>query len=100
MMRAILPGLLLVAFVAVSPMFSNAAQSQGPETISLKNGKIPLEFAHRKHQNLQNSECFHCHLPDKWKIDGWGKETAHSMCISCHDLNDKGPVKCEGCHKQ
>ncbi len=77
---------------------SEALQNPGPEIIPLKNGSIPLQFSHRKHQNLQNSECFHCHIPDRWKIDNWGKETAHSMCISCHDLNDKGPVKCEDCH--
>lgn len=90
--------LLAFSIINTSPE-SRAQQNPGPETMTLKNGTTPLKFTHRKHQQLQNSECFHCHAPTGWKIDNWGKEVAHSMCISCHDLNDKGPVKCEECHK-
>ena len=89
---------LFISIIAASTN-SDALQNLGPETISLKNGTLPLQFMHRKHQNLNNSECFQCHAEGKWKMDNWGKELAHSMCISCHDLNDKGPVKCEDCHK-
>lgn len=99
MIRYLLFVLSLSVFVAVAPINVDAGQHPGPEKILLKNGSNPLAFTHRKHQNLQNSECFHCHKPDIWKIDDWGKEVAHSMCISCHDLSDKGPVKCEDCHK-
>ena len=34
------------------------------------------------------------------KIAGWGKESAHTICIPCHDLDDKGPVECHQCHKK
>ncbi len=99
MFRSILLLALLIACLVAAPLFSDAQQNPGPEILSLKNGTTPLQFQHRKHQKLQNSECFHCHKPDKWKIDNWGKDIAHELCISCHDLNDKGPVKCENCHK-
>lgn len=84
-----------VPFVQAAP-----AKDPGPEFINLKNGPEPLRFSHRKHQELQGSDCSQCHYPDKWTIDDWGKETAHAMCISCHDLNEKGPVKCGDCHKK
>jgi cytochrome c553 len=95
--------LLLITVLCISgfaTIVMAAPANVGPEFISLKNGPVPLRFPHRDHQALQNSECFHCHKPDKFKIDNWGKDVAHSMCISCHDLNDKGPVKCEECHKK
>lgn len=85
--------------IAATALESNAVQDPGPEILKLKIGTSFMSFQHRRHQNLQHSECFHCHLPNKWIIDNWGKEVAHSMCISCHDLNDTGPVKCGECHK-
>lgn len=88
---------LTVFLVAAS--INSDAQDPGPDSILLKNGSTPLPFTHRKHQNLQSSECFHCHAANKWKIDDWGKEVAHAMCISCHDLNEKGPITCKDCHK-
>ena len=90
---------ILIFCFSFMPVISTAQQNLGPETIDLKNGTTPLKFTHRKHQKLQSSECFHCHKPENWKIDNWGKDVAHSMCISCHDLNEKGPIKCEECHK-
>ena len=99
MSRVILSVMLLITCFSSVPAFSAAEPNPGPEVINLKNGTTPLPFSHRKHQKLQSSECFHCHKADKWKIDNWGKEVAHEMCISCHDLNDKGPIKCESCHK-
>jgi cytochrome c553 len=76
------------------------AADPGPETILFKKGPGKVSFPHRDHQALQKSECFHCHKPDTYKIVVWGEEPAHTQCISCHDLNDKGPVKCEECHKK
>jgi predicted CXXCH cytochrome family protein len=70
----------------------------GPAVIELKMGNMRLPFQHLKHQKLNNNECFHCHKPQEWKIKGWNKEVAHQICISCHDLNEKGPVECKGCH--
>jgi predicted CXXCH cytochrome family protein len=70
----------------------------GPEVISIKMGPEVLSFTHRKHQITTKNECWHCHRTVDGKIDGWNKETAHNLCISCHDLEDKGPVECKQCH--
>lgn len=77
---------------------ADAPENIGPEVITLKMGANPLIFQHRKHQSYNNSECFHCHKPQEWKIKKWDKEVAHEVCIACHDINDKGPVECKGCH--
>jgi len=101
MKQAILLPILLLLFAGFSPAVQAAATKDlGPEFINLKNGPKPLPFSHRKHQLLQDSDCSQCHYPEKWTIDDWGKDVAHSMCISCHDLNDKGPVKCDDCHQK
>jgi len=89
---------IVLALGAGSAANAETPKDVGPEVINLKMGVMQLAFKHRKHQQAQNSECFHCHKPDKWKIDKWSKEVAHELCISCHDLNDKGPVECKGCH--
>jgi predicted CXXCH cytochrome family protein len=73
-------------------------KDKGPDMINFKMGNMSLEFKHKKHIAALNNECFHCHKSEKGKIDGWGKETAHTICIPCHDLNDKGPVECQQCH--
>lgn len=78
---------------------ADAPKGAGPDLIPLKTGAVPMQFPHWKHQFSNGSECFHCHKADGGKITGWGKEVAHEICISCHDLNDKGPVNCNQCHK-
>lgn len=96
--------LLAIMLQAASGLFTAALadtpKNIGPEVINLKMGVMILPFQHRKHQINQNNECFHCHKADKWRIEGWGKEVAHQICISCHDLNEKGPVECHQCHKK
>lgn len=79
---------------------ADAAAGSGPEVINMKTGSVPLPFPHWKHQVFNGSECFHCHKADGGKIEGWGKEAAHGLCIPCHDMNDKGPVECKQCHKK
>jgi predicted CXXCH cytochrome family protein len=91
---------VIFALVMATSTLARAEEPKniGPEIINLKMGVMQLPFKHRKHQQAQKSECFHCHKPDKWKMDEWSKEVAHELCISCHDLNDNGPVECKGCH--
>lgn len=80
---------------------AKAVNGAGPDVISLKTGVAPLPFQHWKHQALNGGECSNCHKVESGgKIEGWGKETAHGLCIPCHDLNDKGPVECGQCHKK
>jgi hypothetical protein len=95
---------LTIAFLSLYAMSSTVpavgAPNPGPEVINLKMGAMSLTFQHKKHQKDLNNECFHCHATVNGKIDNWGKETAHKICIACHDLYDKGPVECHQCHKK
>ncbi|WP_243374173.1 cytochrome c3 family protein [Geotalea sp. SG265] len=97
--------LLLILVVCISGLsvtvLAATPKNVGPEIINLKMGVMILPFSHRKHQKELNGECFHCHpKASAGKIDNWGKETAHKICISCHDLEEKGPVECKQCHKK
>jgi cytochrome c553 len=90
--------LLATVTFSVAIPAADATQNPGPEIIKFKMGELYLPFQHWKHQKLQSSKCFHCHSTQEWKIEGWGKEVAHEMCISCHERNEKGPVSCKECH--
>jgi predicted CXXCH cytochrome family protein len=82
--------------ISILIVCSLAFAGSGPDVINMKNS---VTFPHWKHQILNASECSNCHKADGGKIAGWGKDKAHELCISCHDLNDKGPVVCNQCHK-
>jgi hypothetical protein len=90
--------ILMIIGLPLALLAAETPQNVGPEIIKLKMGEKTLSFQHRKHQLSNNNECFHCHKPQEWKIKKWDKEVAHQICIACHDLNDKGPVECKGCH--
>lgn len=90
-------GLLSIATVS-SAALTEPPKNAGPEVIKLKMGDMDLPFKHWAHQKSLNNECFHCHNTKIGKIDNWGKDTAHKVCIACHDLEDKGPVACLQCH--
>ncbi len=86
--------LLLVSVATIS----FAAVNNGPAVIDLKMGKNIIKFQHKQHQEKLNNECYHCHKTELGKIDGWDEDRAHVICIACHDLYDKGPTECKGCH--
>jgi len=92
---------VLVVIVALS-MAANALaetpKNRGREIINLKMAELQLPFNHWKHQVDLKNECFHCHATKVGKIDGWGKDTAHKICIACHELEGKGPASCRQCH--
>jgi len=89
---------LLVIDTSFNILAVETPPNSGPAVIELKMGNMHLPFQHLKHQKSNNSECSHCHKPREWKIKEWNKEVAHQLCISCHDLNEKGPVECKECH--
>jgi len=91
---------LAAALFCAAELQAAQPQNTGPNVIKLKMGSKTLDFSHVKHQKLSNNQCWECHDKDSWKIDGWNKSTAHKICIPCHDLNEKGPVACKGCHKK
>jgi hypothetical protein len=90
-------GLLSIATVSLAAVTATSKDS-GPEVINLKMGDMKLPFQHWTHQKSLKGECFHCHNTKIGKIDGWSKDTAHKICIACHELEDKGPVACLQCH--
>jgi len=93
---------LMLALLSIATVSSVALaetpKNNGPEVIKLKMGEMDLQFKHWKHQKSVNNECYHCHNTKIGKIDNWGKDTAHTVCIACHELEDKGPVTCRQCH--
>lgn len=96
MNKNILLAVLVSGVMVCASVYAEAPKGAGPESISFKTLKMP--FPHWKHQVYNGSECFQCHKTDGEKIAGWGQEAAHTLCVSCHDLNDKGPVSCKQCH--
>jgi len=100
MKKRLLP--LVIAVLSVYGVASNvmaeAPAGTGPEVINLKMGVMVLPFSHGKHARELKNDCLHCHTKKIGKIEGWGKDTAHRICIPCHDLEEKGPVECHQCH--
>jgi predicted CXXCH cytochrome family protein len=100
-MHRYLAMVLLLAFLgATSTVLAEALKNRGPEVINFKMGVLQLPFQHWKHQKLAKGDCLHCHDRNGEKIKDWGKETAHTICIPCHDLDSKGPVLCHECHNK
>lgn len=94
--------IILVVSVVInaSLVFAAPPDNKGPKTINLKMGSKVIKFSHQKHQQLTNNQCWECHDKKLGKIDNWSEATAHKLCIPCHDLNEKGPIKCKECHKK
>lgn len=89
--------LLLIFLVFTVDSF---ADNSGAAVIKLRMGNKVLDFTHHKHQKLTKGQCWECHDKTPGKINNWGESTAHKICIPCHDLNEKGPITCKGCHKK
>jgi len=92
--------LLLLSLMFTSVTMAAKLESKGPQMIKLKMGKETIEFTHHKHQKAVDDQCWECHKKESGKIENWSEATAHKLCIPCHDLNEKGPVSCKGCHKE
>jgi len=98
-MHPVLLALLLATVMIPSAvMATDATLNPGPEIIKIKMGDIYLPFQHWNHQKMQDSKCADCHRGQDWKIDMWGRATAHLMCISCHERKKNGPKGCKECH--
>lgn len=100
-MKNLLTIIALLCLISVSATVTAATPPEkGREVIDLKMGSMVLPFKHREHQKRLNDECFHCHTAKIGQIEGWSKDTAHKICIACHELEDKGPTECGECHKK
>ncbi len=109
---------LLAMFVAVLFTAGLAVGAEAPGTVSIKEiqkTKPAVSFDHKAHQAKAKDNCLACHhkdekgkeqkcaaCHDKAKADGKKvelKEAFHKQCKDCHK-KEKGPTKCEGCHKK
>ena len=92
-MNKIISALALVIFTA---SFALAADVM---TFPAKMGAVT--FPHKMHE-VKLKNCKVCHAKAPGKIEGFGKDVAHKLCIDCHKTasNGKGPATCKGCHKK
>lgn len=99
-MRHILLAMLVLSLAGASVSFSaETTPNRGPEIIRFHMGDLTLPFRHWGHQRLVNNQCSPCHGSTPGKIDNWGKEIAHALCIPCHETRRRGPVECKECHQ-
>lgn len=91
---------VFITLMLTSSALAANTEDIGPEIIKLKMGKKAIDFRHRKHQKATKNQCWECHDKKNGKIENWNEAKAHKICIPCHDLNEKGPVNCKGCHKK
>ncbi len=84
--------------VLVALLIAVNAFGAGEDILKFKRGVV---FNHAGHQTEKVGLCSACHVETEGtpqKIPGFGKEWAHKTCIECHDIFEKGPTKCDGCH--
>ena len=100
MMKSTLSIILLLSLIGVTAsVFAEIPMEAGPKIIEFKMGDLVLHFKHWHHQKSLDNKCSLCHTTYKsGKIENWNKETAHALCISCHETRKKGPTDCQRCH--
>jgi predicted CXXCH cytochrome family protein len=87
-------------FAAVFVVFS-AVAAEPPATITFNAKPGNITFPHKAHVDANKGQCKTCHATAAGgKIEGFGKEKAHGLCIECHKKEAKGPSKCAECHKK
>lgn len=89
-MKALLTAVMIVAFASGTALAAECL------VFPAKMGKVT--FNHKAHQEMLK-DCKVCHEKTPGKIDGFGKDKAHKLCIDCHKEKGAGPVKCGECHK-
>lgn len=90
----------IIAIGALLIFCAGTALAADVITFPAKMGDV--KFNHKKHQELLKKDCKACHAKKIGKIEGFGKDAAHKLCIDCHKTksNGKGPVSCKACHKK
>jgi predicted CXXCH cytochrome family protein len=90
-MKTLLMGAMMV-IIAASAAFA-------ADTIVLPAKMGDVKFPHKKHQEALKN-CKLCHEKAPGKIEGFGKDKAHKLCIECHKAKKAGPTVCKDCHKK
>lgn len=111
--------LVVAALVCAFALPNLSAAPKAPADMVLKAPfkmkKAPVDFPHKKHEDLKIDckKCHHawdgksavkkcgdagCHAEKKvGKVDGF-KKAYHDLCIKCHKAEKKGPKACKECH--
>lgn len=88
----------IIASLALTAFCAGFAFASDEIVLKAKNGDV--KFPHKMHQQTVGN-CKKCHEKGVGKIEGFGKELAHSKgCKGCHEEMKKGPTKCGECHKK
>ncbi len=90
-MKKIISALALVCF--------SASIAMAADTITFPAKMGAVTFPHKMHQQTVKN-CKTCHATKPGKIEGFGKDAAHKLCIDCHKSKGKGPTTCKACHKK
>lgn len=88
--------MIISAFALVLFMAGAAFAHHDVITFPAKNGAV--QFNHKKHEELVKKNCKTCHEKAPGKMEGFGKDKAHKLCLDCHKSQGKGPVTCKECH--
>jgi hypothetical protein len=88
---------IVATFVGI--MTAGAAFGEEPAKVIVLPAKPGnVTFEHQKHIKMKNS-CAPCHATEQGgKIEGFGKDMAHTVCKGCHTDQKAGPTVCKGCH--
>jgi hypothetical protein len=78
---------------------TTTAAESGTDVLSFPASMGTVSFPHKMHQELLK-ECSKCHEKGPGKIEGFGKDWAHTRCKGCHQEMQRGPTACNGCHKK
>ncbi|ACG73386.1 cytochrome c3 [Anaeromyxobacter sp. K] len=90
----------LAALFAALTISVVAVAAEPPATLTLQAKPGNVTFPHKAHAD-KLGKCETCHATAAGgKIEGFGKDKAHGLCIECHKKEAKGPTKCAECHKK
>jgi predicted CXXCH cytochrome family protein len=92
---------LVVALAAVLACTGGVLAADIKDRMEFPASQGTVVFYHNNHINEVKGNCTACHEKAPGKIEGFGKEFAHKLCIGCHEPHDgmpEGPTKCNGCH--
>ncbi len=91
----------LAALFAALFVVATAVAAEPPASITLNAKPGNVTFPHKAHIDRVKGDCKTCHAtPAGGKIEGFGKDKAHALCVECHKKEAKGPTKCADCHKK
>ncbi len=89
----------LAALFAALTVSVVAVAADAPASLTLEAKPGNVTFPHKAHADKMKCESCHASAAGG-KIEGFGKDKAHGLCIECHKKEAKGPAKCAECHKK